>query len=624
MFRRIFILFTDKELRNKLLLVLVLAIACRLVLYVPLPFVNIKDFIELSNQRSGDAISNFLNTVLGAGYGSVSVGMLGIGPYITASIVIQLLAVIVPSLTKLQEEGGTAAQMKMNHYTRLLALVLAFVNGFVIILNIVTGSITNGKNPFSSVPALENFTFNPTSVLYIAMLSSCLAAGTLFLMWVSEIISETKIANGASLLILISSLSSIPLYFSDIWNAFVNNWNTEIKDNWAKIDFKSNPIQNIWNFFLDLVSRGEQYEGFRQFFLVLVVTIVSLFAVIFVNEAIKKITILYARRGHTEGASRLTSSVTSALPIRITGAGLMGIIIAVAFIATPVILNNLTAFSNIEGLKTTTTDLRCFMSQDSLFQQSSRFNKTDELAAKCYGRPVEDLKAPADVTTEGQFSKYQNETYSNKATAPKKNYLNTYVSQKPEELIAASNINDTDGQELFAFNISTFKDSKFNNQFNTGLKFFGTPIKTPEFKLNPGFLPEFGLRFNGILAYYLLFFLLVIFFNYFFTLVVQNSTERIGKDLQKMGAYVPGVNPGKATESWLESKIARVILPGALFTAFVAISPYLIPAMLGASQSIFNVIQGTVLFIIVSTALEIVRNLDAETSIVDYERYSKF
>ena len=160
MFRRIFILFTDKELRNKLLLVLVLAIACRLVLYVPLPFVNIKDFIELSNQRNGDPISDFLNTVLGAGYGSVSVGMLGIGPYITASIVIQLLAVIVPSLTKLQEEGGTAAQMKMNHYTRLLALVLAFVNGFVIILNIVTGSITQGKNPFASVPALENFTFN--------------------------------------------------------------------------------------------------------------------------------------------------------------------------------------------------------------------------------------------------------------------------------------------------------------------------------------------------------------------------------------------------------------------------------------------------------------------------------
>jgi preprotein translocase subunit SecY len=623
MFRRIFILFTDKELRNKLLLVLVLAIACRLVLYVPLPFVNIKDFIELSNQRSGDAISNFLNTVLGAGYGSVSVGMLGIGPYITASIVIQLLAVIVPSLTKLQEEGGTAAQMKMNHYTRLLALVLAFVNGFVIILNIVTGSITNGKNPFASVPALNNFTFNPTSVMYIAFLSTCLAAGTLFLMWVSEIISETKIANGASLLILISSLSSIPLYFSDIWNSTVTNWNTEIKDGWSKVDFKNGPIQNVWNFFLDLVSRAPQYEPFREFFLVVTVTIISLFAVIFVNEAIKKITILYARRGHTEGASRLTGSVTSSLPVRITGAGLMGIIIAVAFIATPVILNNLTAFSNVEGLKNTTADLRCFMSQDSLFQQASKFNKTDELAARCYGKQLADVQAPTD-TSKTQFSNYQNETIGLKQQVPQKNYLNFYFSQKPEELIAASKINETDGQEIGAFNLSTFKTSEFNNQFVTGLRAGNTELKTPTFKLNPGFLPEFGVRFNGILAYYLLFFLLVIFFNYFFTLVVQNSTERIGKDLQKMGAYIPGVNPGKATESWLETKIARVILPGALFTAFVAISPYLIPAMLGANRNIFNVIQGTVLFIIVSTALEIVRNLDAETSIVDYERYSKF
>jgi preprotein translocase subunit SecY len=623
MFRRIFILFTDKELRNKLLLVLVLAIACRLVLYVPLPFVNIKDFIELSNQRSGDAISNFLNTVLGAGYGSVSVGMLGIGPYITASIVIQLLAVIVPSLTKLQEEGGTAAQMKMNHYTRLLALVLAFVNGFVIILNIVTGSITNGKNPFASVPALDKFTFNPTSVMYIAFLSTCLAAGTLFLMWVSEIISETKIANGASLLILISSLSSIPLYFSDIWNGFTANWNQEIKDGWSKVDFKNGAVNNTWNFFLDVVSRAPQYDPFRQFFLVIIVTIISLFAVIFVNEAIKKITILYARRGHTEGASRLTGSVTSSLPVRITGAGLMGIIIAVAFIATPVILNNLTAFSNVEGLKNTTADLRCFMSQDSLFQQGSKFNKTDELAARCYGKPIADVQAPTD-TTQTQFSTYQNEMLGLRAQIPQKNYLGFYFSQKPEELIAASNLNLTDGQEIGAFNISTFKDSKFNNQFETGLRAGSAQLNTPSFRLNPGFLPEFGVRFNGILAYYLLFFLLVIFFNYFFTLVVQNSTERIGKDLQKMGAYVPGVNPGKATESWLETKIARVILPGALFTAFVAISPYLIPAMLGADQNIFNVIQGTVLFIIVSTALEIVRNLDAETSIVDYERYSKF
>jgi preprotein translocase subunit SecY len=622
MFRRIFILFTDKELRNKLILVLLLAVACRLVLYVPLPFVNIKDFIELSNQRSGDAISNFLNTVLGAGYGSVSVGMLGIGPYITASIVIQLLTVIVPSLTKLQEEGGTAAQMKMNHYTRLLALLLSFVNGFVIILNIVTGSITNGKNPFASVPALNNFTFNPTSVMYISFLALCLSAGTLFLMWVSEIISETKIANGASLLILVSSLSSIPLYFGDIWEGFKSNL-TVIKDNYDKLDFKNNGIQNVWNLFLDIFWRSENYAVFRDFLIVVLVTVLSLIAVIFVNEAIKKITILYARRGHTEGASRMTGSVASSLPFRITGAGLMGIIIAVAFIATPVILNNLTAFSNIDALKNVTADARCFMSQDGLFQQSNRFNKTPDLTARCYGKEVADIQAETGDNQSGE-SKYQTETRVNKFYAPKSNYLNFYVSQKPEELEYAKKINETDGQELFAFNISTFKNASFQNEFDTGLRFGDNKIKTPEFRANPGFLPEFGLRFNGILAYYLLFFLLVIFFNYFFTLVVQNSTERIAKDLQKMGSYIPGVNPGKPTEVFLESKISRVILPGALFTAFIAISPYLIPALFKANSSVFNVIQGTVLFIIVSTALEIVRNLDAETSIADYERYSQF
>lgn len=622
MFRRIFILFTDKELRNKIALVLLLAIACRLVLYVPLPFVNINDFIELSNQRGGDAISNFLNTVLGAGYGSVSVGMLGIGPYITASIVIQLLTVIVPSLTKLQEEGGTSAQMKMNHYTRLLALLLAFVNGFVIILNIVTGSITNGKNPFASVPALNNFTFNPTSIMYISLLSLCLAGGTLFLMWVSEIISETKIANGASLLILVSSLSSIPLYFGQIWEGVVVNWNSNVVANYKKIDFANNGVNNFFSYLRDLsgINNNNEYAVFREFLILVIVTILSLIAVIFINEAIKKITILYSRRGHTDGASRMTNRVKSSLPIRITGAGLMGIIIAFAFVATPVILNNITAFSNIESLKNTTADLRCFMSQDSLNQESQRFNQSQDLQARCYG------VTPADMQDDPQtnLSPYKSAQLFNNSQVPEKNYMNFYVSRNPDKLEAAKKVNITDGQELFAFNLSTFKDSKFKNEFDTGWRFGDTKIKTPEFNLNPGFLPEFGLRFNGILAYYFFFFFLVIFFNYFFTLVVQNSTERMARELQKSGAYIPGVNPGKNTESFLERKISRVILPGALFTAFIALAPYFLPALFRANQTVFNVIQGTVLFIIVTTALEIVRNLDAETSIVDYERYSKF
>lgn len=619
MFRRIFILFTDAELRNKIIFVLLLAIACRLVLYVPLPFVNINDFIALSNQRSGDAISNFLNTVLGAGYGSVSVGMLGIGPYITASIVIQLLAVIVPSLAKLQEEGGTAAQMKMNQYTRLLALALAFVNGFVIILNIVTGSITNGKNPFASVPALTNFTFNPQSVFYVSLLSLCLCSGTLFLMWLSEIISETKIANGASMLILISSLSSIPLYFGQVWENF-NQSLTALKENFSKIDFKSEGWNKFWTLAKEIAWEKYEYRFIRDFLLVILVTVISLFSVIFVNEAIKKIVILYARRGHTQGASRMTESVKSSLPIRITGAGLMGIIIAVAFIATPVILNNLTAFSNIDGLKNTTADMRCFLSQDELNQQNFRFNKATDLTARCYGVTPDKLQ---DAQGNGQ-TPYALEQQGYAIKAPTNNFLNFFVSQKPEELVAASKLNVTDGQELGAFSISTFKSGDFKNEYDTGLKWGNIQIKTPAFAFNPGFFPEFGLRFNGLLAYYLIYFLLIIFFNYFFTLVVQNNTERIGKDLQKIGAYIPGVNPGKPTEEFLESKISRVILPGALFTAFIAISPYLIPALFRADRTIFNVIQGTVVFIIVSTALEIVRNLDAETSIADYERYSKF
>ncbi|MGL4759203.1 MAG: preprotein translocase subunit SecY [Patescibacteria group bacterium] len=632
MFRRLLILFTDKELRNKILLVIGLALACRLVLYIPLPFVKISDFVQLASNRGGDEISNFLNTVLGAGYGSVSVGMLGIGPYITASIVIQLLTVIVPSLTKLQEEGGTAAQMKMNQYTRLLALFLSFLNGFVILLNVVSGGFTNGKNPFADVPALATspFEYNPTSIAYLLFLSSCLAGGTLFLMWLSEIISETKIANGASLLVLISSLSSIPVYFSDEYNNAKTAFEG-VRNRITSTNFGNDTLNNVKNLFTDLVwgaGPGNVFAGMRQVLTMLFVIIVSLFAVIFVNEAIKKITILYSRRGHTEGASRMTGSVTSSLPVRITGAGLMGIIIAVAFITMPVVLNNLTAFTNVEPLKNSTESLRCFMSQDSFTldgQRTQRFNSTPALQAKCFGVPEDQMENTRNPEYNGaNVKEYELSQIEYIRQAPKNKYLNFFFSGNQDELNSAKKINTTDGQELFNFSLSTFKEGSFKNEFDTGLTLFGTRIKTPEFKLNPGFLPEFGVRFNGILAYYLFFFFLIIFFNYFFTLVVQNSSERIAKDLQKTGAYIPGVNPGKLTEQFLESKTARIILPGSIFTALIAIAPYLMPALLGFNSQVFSVVQGTLLFIIVSTSLEIIRNLDAETSIVDYERYSQF
>jgi preprotein translocase subunit SecY len=610
MFRRLAILFTDKELLKKLALVFGLALLTRLILFIPLPFVRINDYVEsINNPSSG--LSSLLNSVIGSAYGTVSIVMLGIGPYITASIVMQLLTVIVPKLQKLQEEGGSAAQMKINQYTRALTFGLAFVTGFAILSNIV--GPTSTSNPFAHVDGLNNFSItNGQSVLLLSLLSFMLACGSMFLMWICEIISETKIISGASLIILVSSLSSIRKTFVSSFDGFAQNLSV-IKTNFKPFD---------WNFYQDLFGRSVEYTPTRTFLLLLLVSVVSLVSVIFINEAIKNIPLLYTRKGGLVNASRLINSVKSSLPIRITGAGLMGIIIAISFVALPVVLDNLSAGSNSDAVKKVTQDFRCFISQDNIFNNNARLTSNDTLTAKCLG--VND----ADLQT---YTNNQSQLVATKI--PKVNFLNFFFSQNADELKAAQDVNITDGQEVFAFSISTFKGDNagvFKNQFSTG---YTNPfndksekIETPKFMFNPGnLLPEFGIRFNGILAYFLVYFLLIVAFNYFFTLVVQNSPDKISKDLSRLGAYIPGVNPGDQTVSYLGKAISIVIIPGAIFTALIAVVPYLLPALFGqGAGNVIGVIAGTQLFIIVSTSLELIRNLDAETSIADYERFAEF
>ncbi|PJA94361.1 MAG: preprotein translocase subunit SecY, partial [Candidatus Komeilibacteria bacterium CG_4_9_14_3_um_filter_37_5] len=181
-----------KDIRKDLLYVLAMLIIFRAAAHVPIPGIDVtglKDFFS-SNQILG-----LLNIFSGGGVENFSVVMLGIAPYITASIVLQLLTMIVPALERMSKEGEQGRQ-KINQYTRWLTVPLAVLQAYGYI------TLIQRQSQFQILGSLS------TQQLIISILT--ITAGTMFLMWIGELISERKVGNGISLLIFAGIVVSLP------------------------------------------------------------------------------------------------------------------------------------------------------------------------------------------------------------------------------------------------------------------------------------------------------------------------------------------------------------------------------------------------------------------------------
>ena len=186
-----------KDLRNKILFVFTMLIIFRIAAHIPLPGVNIanlKDFFA-SNEMLG-----MLNILSGGAMSNFSIVAMGIAPYITASIIMQLLTMIVPKLEELSKEGS-AGRQKINQYSRFLTVPLALVQSYgMLILLRQSGSTIVGDLSF----------FNIANILIVML------GGTMFLMWLGELITEKKIGNGISLLIFAGIVERFPLLCNNL------------------------------------------------------------------------------------------------------------------------------------------------------------------------------------------------------------------------------------------------------------------------------------------------------------------------------------------------------------------------------------------------------------------------
>ena len=272
--------FTVADIRKKLAFTAFVLVVYRLGAHIPVPSVNADAIDSIQSQFSGAGVLNLLNTLNGGGLSQFALFALGIMPYITASIILQLLTVVVPSLEKLSKEGEVG-QQRITQYTRYLTVGLAFGQaiGYVFLFRSFTGS--------AGEELIENF--NVGTVFTIVM---CLTAGCVVVMWLGELITQRGIGNGISLMIFASIVSGLP--------QGISAW-------WTNSD---------------------------QVFVVMMpfVALACICAIVFVQEGQRRIPIQYAKRVI---GRRMSGGGQTYLPLRVNMAGVIPVIFAASIMAFP-------------------------------------------------------------------------------------------------------------------------------------------------------------------------------------------------------------------------------------------------------------------------------------------------
>ena len=279
--------FKDSVLRKRVLFTLGVLVIFRLLATIPIPGIDAQKLSELlaNNQFLG-----LIDIFSGGGLGNLSIMMLGVSPYITATIIMQLLTMIFPKLKVMYQEEGEAGRMKFAQYSRLLTVPLAVVQGFGFMALLQNQKVLVGLSGFDMLTNLVLIT-----------------AGSIFLMWLGELITEFGIGNGVSLLIFAGIVAQAPSALSQI--AF-------------NFDASQIPL----------------YLGF------LVAALAVVFGVVVITEAERPIPVTYARRVR---GMKVYGGVSTYLPLRLNQAGVIPIIFALSILLFPqMIVNFLAGFDS--------------------------------------------------------------------------------------------------------------------------------------------------------------------------------------------------------------------------------------------------------------------------------------
>jgi len=285
-------IFKIKEVRNKVLFVLAMLTIFRLAASIPVPTI---DLAKLHQFFQSSELLGLLNIFSGGAMRRFSIVMLGVMPYITGSIIMQLLTMIFPRLEEIYREQGEAGRQKFNQYSRLLCVPLAVLQSFSMI------KLLQSK---AAIPPLD--------ALSLITTISVITAGTVFLMWLGELISEKGIGNGISLLIFAGIIARLP---SATQQVLVKWW----EQNW-------NPsfIPTILGF--------------------IAAAVLVVVGVVLVTEAQRRIPVSYAKQVR---GRRLYGGASTYLPLRLNQAGVIPIIFAISIMLFPSMVSSMFSQSKI-------------------------------------------------------------------------------------------------------------------------------------------------------------------------------------------------------------------------------------------------------------------------------------
>ena len=297
----------EKDMRNRILAVIGILLVFRVLAQLPVPIANAATLHSLLqslfNSSSAPQFLNFVNVLSGGALANFSIMIAGLGPYINASIIMQLLTKAIPKLEALHKDGEFG-QKKINQYTRILTFPLAIIQS--------VGSIYLIRQAAQSLggSAATDITANASLLQWVLMVGA-LTGGSMLLMWLGELITEQSIGNGISLIITVGIVSRLPQNIKSIITSFSSSHHWKIFNHWTL------PFSRT-TFYYSIVVIGS----------ILLVT----YLVVLLNEASRNLTVSYAKR--VQG-NRAYGGVTTILPVKLITAGVIPIIFAVAFLSVP-------------------------------------------------------------------------------------------------------------------------------------------------------------------------------------------------------------------------------------------------------------------------------------------------
>jgi len=277
---KIKLIFKIKELRNKIFFVLAILVVFRIAANIPVPGIDIE---KLKSFFEGNQLFGLINIFTGGAMSNFSIIMLGLGPYITATIILQLLTMIFPKLKEMYHESGPEGRRKFNQFGRMLTVPLAALQAYSMIILLKNQQVISNIAPFSFLTAIIVIT-----------------GGAVFLMWLGELISEKGIGNGVSLLIFAGIVARFPVSIR----------------------------QTL------LTYNPSQIPSYITFIIVAIIVVTS---IVIITEGQRKIPIAYAKRIR---GRRIYGGVSTHLPLRVNQAGVIPIIFALSIMLFPGMVAN--------------------------------------------------------------------------------------------------------------------------------------------------------------------------------------------------------------------------------------------------------------------------------------------